>query len=203
MGLSGFHWAVWRGVTNTARGGVAALAGLMSPPPPHKHHLHHLPHSQPLQQLTSSTSSTWDWKRFPHCGRRYAWSRYPNSAPQSLKWLQTLERLILSHLLVPGHTSTGPPAVCLPGVQRSRQCCHLPATQDLFSPGSSCKLSEHHVLWSLQCFYCNTNSPLMLGDRSIQVNSPLSWITDYLTRRPHFVKLRNWVSGTVMSNMGG
>lgn len=51
----------------------------------------------------------------------------------------------------------------------------------------------------------NTIQPMILRDKlkDIGVNpSFVSWITDYLTDRPQFVRLGNCVSGTVMSSTG-
>ncbi|XP_049911756.1 uncharacterized protein LOC126397200 [Epinephelus moara] len=51
----------------------------------------------------------------------------------------------------------------------------------------------------------NTIRPALLGDKltAMLVNPPLvSWIVDYLTGRPQYVRLRHCVSDTVVSNTG-
>ncbi len=51
----------------------------------------------------------------------------------------------------------------------------------------------------------NTIRPALLGEKltAMQVDSPLvSWIVDYLTGRPQFVRLRHCVSDRVVSNTG-
>ncbi|CAJ1079927.1 hypothetical protein NFI96_007151 [Xyrichtys novacula] len=51
----------------------------------------------------------------------------------------------------------------------------------------------------------NTIQPTILKDKLTKMGvdpSCVSWITDYLTGRPQFVRLRNCVSGTLMSSTG-
>ena len=51
----------------------------------------------------------------------------------------------------------------------------------------------------------NTIQPIILRDKLKEMGvdpSFVSWITDYLTERPQFVRLGNCVSGTVMSSTG-
>ncbi len=73
------------------------------------------------------------------------------------------------------------------------------------------KVEEEMIVGAPTLFNCIRSSPrpkcllnLVWGYvRAVQVNtSLLSWITGFLTSRPQFVRLRNSVSGPVMSNTG-
>ena len=117
--------------------------------------------------------------------------------------MKSLERLVLSLLRPLASSSLDPLQFAYQprlGVEdaviflRHRPCAHLD------SPGSTVR-----ILFLDFSSAFNTIRPALLGSKltAMQVDPPLvSWIMDYLTGRPQYVKLQDGVSDTVLSSTG-
>ncbi|KAI4878622.1 hypothetical protein NFI96_001779, partial [Prochilodus magdalenae] len=93
----------------------------------------------------------------------------------------------------PGPTRNGPPAVCLQGESGSRERHAVP------SPWA-----HSHLFFDFSSAF-NTIQPLRLKDKLARMQADphlVSWITDYLTGRPQYVRLKDCTSETVVSSTG-
>ncbi|KAL0151264.1 hypothetical protein M9458_053455 [Cirrhinus mrigala] len=103
-----------------------------------------------------------------------------------------------------GPTISGSPPVRLPAPPNSGGCCYLPAEQSLHPPGQAGQFTVRIMFFDFSSAF-DTIRPALLAAKlmAMQVDAPLvSWMVDYLTGRPQYVRLQSCLSDRLISNTG-
>ena len=105
----------------------------------------------------------------------------------------------------PGPPCTRPTTVWAPEEGGRGRCSHIPTAQcvSALSIGQGERCCDIHIFDFSSAL--NTIQPLRLRDKLLQMGVDahlVCWITDYLTKRPQFVRLKDCFSDTVVSSTG-